>query len=128
MGNRPEIIAAPSALAKFEQERARLLSALSNSGFNKYAETQQAKLKAFADHYKDQIAPLIEAGNKWKEKVLSAFAKIKSWFKQVFVLPIALALKTLEIFIPFIQPSSSKVLQLPNSYRSHSPPFHGVIV
>lgn len=126
MGNKPLVSVAPEVLEQLERERARLLSALGNSGlsklaipsgFSKYLESQQEK-----------FAPFVEAGKKWKEKIFSLLSKVKSWRKKFFVLPLKFVLKHFKIFITFIEPSSGKVLQLPNSYRSHSPPFYGVIV
>ena len=136
MGNKPELIIAPSALAELSQQTARLQSALGNSdltrlavpnGFIEYIDKQQAKLKAVGENFKRIIAPFVEAGKKWKEQINSLLNQFKSWFKKPLVLPLKFLLKPFEIFIAYIEPSSGKALPLPNSYRSTSPPLISLI-
>jgi hypothetical protein len=136
MGNKPEIIVAPSALAELSQQAARLQSALGNSdfsrlavpnGFINYIDNQQEKIKAVSENFKRIIAPFVEAGKKWKEQISSLLSKVKSWRKKLFVLPLRFVLKFFEIFIAYIEPSSGKALPFPNSYRSTSPPLISLI-
>ena len=136
MGNKPEVLIAPSALAELSQQAARLQSALGNSdltrlalpnGFINYIDNQQEKIKALGENFKRIVAPFVEAGKKWKEQINSLLSQIKSWFKKPFVLPIKFLLKPFEIFIAYIEPSSGKALPLPNSYRSTSPPLISLI-
>jgi hypothetical protein len=127
MGNKPEIIIAPSSLAELSQNTARINSLFTNSGFTNYIAKEQKKIEAFVNDYKQKLEPIIEAGNRIKSKLIAAFNQIKSWFKKPFVLPIKFVLKPFEIFIAYIEPSSGKALPLPNSYRSTSPPLSSLI-
>jgi hypothetical protein len=64
---------------------------------------------------------------KLAKQIKNTFAKVKTWVKKLFVKFPSLQLTSAEIPRAQIQPSTGKVLQLPNSYRSHSPPLCSVI-
>lgn len=104
MGNKPEIIVAPSALAELSQNIAKI-----------------------GEHFAKQLEPLVKAGKKLQLQIANAFNKIKDFFKQILVKYLPFDLPLFEIPRAQIQPSNGKVLQLPNSYRSHSPPLCCVI-
>lgn len=104
MGNKPEIIVAPSALAELSQNIAKI-----------------------GEHFAKQLEPLVKAGKKLQLQIANAFNKIKDFFKQILVKYLPFDLPLFEIPTAQIQPSTGKVLQLPNSYRSHSPPLCCVI-
>lgn len=117
MGNRPEIIVAPSALAELSQNITRINLQAANSAVSK-----------LATQIKTAIEPIVKAGKKLKAQVIKAFNKVKDFFKRILVKYLPLEIPLFEIPRAQIQPSTSKGLQLPNSYRSHSPPFCSVIV
>jgi hypothetical protein len=117
MGNRPEIIAAPSALAELSQNITRINLQAANSAVAKLAKQLNKATE-----------PLIKAGKKLQLQIARAFSKVKDFFKQILVKYLPFELPLFEIPRAQIQPSNGKVLQLPNSYRSHSPPFYCVIV
>jgi hypothetical protein len=73
------------------------------------------------------IEKLVKAGKLIKEQFAKAFGKVKDFFKQILVKYLPFDLPLFEIPRAQIQPSTGKVLQLPNSYRSHSPPLCCVI-
>jgi hypothetical protein len=104
MGNKPEIIVAPLALAELSQNIAKI-----------------------GEHFAKQLEPLVKAGKKLQLQIANAFNKIKDFFKQILVKYLPFDLPLFEIPRAQIQPSTGKVLQLPNSYRSHSPPLCCVI-
>jgi hypothetical protein len=104
MGNKPEIIVAPLALAELSQNIAKI-----------------------GEHFAKQLEPLVKAGKKLQLQIANAFNKIKDFFKQIIVKYLPFDLPLFEIPKAQIQPSNGKVLQLPNSYRSHSPPLCCVI-
>lgn len=145
MGNYPEALVAPLVIAEFQQNAANIQKALEKSGFNNFVNTLKensekiqnafahspaiknliqesqdfaAKLKAVFE--KSEIAKLAKQINK-------TFAKVKTWAKKLFVKYLLLQLPLAEIPKAQIQPSSGKALKLPNSFRSHSPPFYSVI-
>lgn len=123
MGIKPEVIVAPSVMAEFAQRAASYQKAFSLSPameiFVKQSQDFQSKLKAAFN--KSGIAKLMK-------QIKNTFAKVKTWVKKLFVKYLPIALPLFEIPRAQIQPSSGKSLQLPNSYRSHSPPFSCVIV
>ena len=104
MGNKPEIIVAPLALAELSQNIAKI-----------------------GEHFAKQLEPLVKAGKKLQLQIANAFNKIKDFFKQILVKYLPFDLPLFEIPRAQIQLSTGKVLQLPNSYRSHSPPLCCVI-
>jgi hypothetical protein len=122
MGIKPEVIVAPSALAEFAQKAATIQKAFALSPamqtFVKQTQDFQNKLKAAYD--KSGIAKLAK-------QIKNTFAKVKTWVKKLFVKYLPLQLPLAEIPRAQIQPSTGKVLQLPNSYRSQSPPLCSVI-
>ena len=122
MGIKPEVIVAPSALAEFAQKAATIQKAFALSPamqtFVKQTQDFQNKLKAAYD--KSGIAKLAK-------QIKNTFEKVKTWVKKLFVKYLPIALPLFEIPRAQIQPSTGKVLQLPNSYRSHSPPLCSVI-
>jgi len=122
MGIKPEVIVAPSAFAELAQRAASFQKAFALSPametFVKQTQDFQNKLKAAYD--KSGIAKLAK-------QIKNTFAKVKTWVKKLFVKYLPIALPLADIPRPQIPPSSGKALQLPNSYRSHSPPFCSVI-
>jgi len=116
MGNRPKVICAPSVLAELSQNITRINLQAANSAVAKLAK-QLNKV----------TEPLIKAGKKLQLQITKAFGKIKDFFKQTLARYLPFELPLFEIPRAHIQPSTGKVLQLPNSYRSHSPPFFCVI-
>ena len=131
MGIKSGVIVAPSAFAELEQRAATLQKAFVNQSFQnlfshspaidtflKQSEAFVARIKAAYD--KSGIAKLTK-------QVKNTFAKVKTWVKKLFVKYLPIALPLADIPRPQIPPSSGKALQLPNSYRSHSPPFCSVI-
>ncbi len=122
MGIKPEVIVAPSAFADLAQRAATFQKAFALSPametFVKQSQDFQSKLKAAFD--KSGIAKLAK-------QIKNTFAKAKEFFKQKLFKFLPIVLPLLEIPRVSIQPSSGKSLQLPNSYRSHSPPLYSVI-
>jgi len=122
MGIKPEVIVAPSAFAELAQRAASFQKAFALTPametFVKQTQDFQNKLKAAYD--KSGIAKLAK-------QIKNTFAKVKTWVKKLFVKYLPIALPLADIPRPQIPPSSGKALQLPNSYRSHSPPFCSVI-
>jgi hypothetical protein len=86
--------------------------------FIKESQNIAAKLKAFYEN--SGLAKLAK-------QIKNTFAEVKTWVKKLFVKYLPLQLPLVEIPRAQIQPSTGKVLQLPNSYRSHSPPLCSVI-
>lgn len=127
MGNRPEIIFAPSVLADLSQQAARLQAAFESSGINQFVNETKTKLEQFQKLIKPDIEKLVKAGKRIQLQITKAFGKVKDFFKQTLVRYLPFELALFEIPRAHIQPSSGKVLQLPNSYRSHSPPLCCVI-
>ena len=128
MGNKPEVILAPSVLAEFEQRAARFKAVLDSSGLNKLIEETKVKLEQVQKLVKPYTQSLIAAGERLKQQVSKAFNETKTWVKKFFVKYFPIVLQLVEILRAQIQPSSGKALQLPNSFRSHSPPLCSVIV
>ena len=128
MGNRPEVICAPSVLAELSQQAARLQAAFESSGINQFVNETKSKLEQFQKLISPAIEQIVKAGNKLKQQVSKAFNKVKDFFQRILVKYLPLELPLFEISRAQIQPSTGKVLQLPNSYRSHSPPLNSVIV
>ena len=122
MGIKPEVIVAPAALAEFAQKVATFQKAFATSpamqNFIKESQNIAAKLKAVYEN--SGLAKLAK-------QIKNTFAEVKTWVKKLFVKYLPLQLPLVEIPRAQIQPSTGKVLQLPNSYRSHSPPLCSVI-
>ena len=123
MGIKPNVTIAPSALAELAQKAATIQKAFAFSPamqtFVKQTQDFQNKLKAAYD--KSGIAKLAK-------QIKNTFAQVKTWVNKLFVKYLPLQLPLAEIPRAQIQPSTRKVLQLPNSFRSHSPPLCSVIV
>ena len=123
MGIKPEVIVAPSAMAELAQRAATFQKAFALSpAMQTFIEQSQDfanKLKAIYES-----SGLAKLAKQFK----NIFAKVKTWVKKLFVKYLPIALPLFEIPRAQIQPSSGKSLQLPNSYRSHSPPLNSVIV
>jgi len=123
MGIKPEVIVAPSALAEFAQKAATFQKAFATSpamqNFIKESQNIGAKLKTVYEN--SGLAKLAK-------QIKNTFAEVKTWVKKLFVKYLPLQLPLVEIPRAQIQPSTGKVLQLPNSFRSHSPPLCSVIV
>ena len=128
MGIKPEVILAPSVLAEFEQRAARFKAVLDSSGLNKLIEETKVKLEQVQKLVKPYTQSLIAAGERLKQQVSKAFNETKTWVKKFFVKYFPIVLQLVEILRAQIQPSSGKALQLPNSFRSHSPSLCSVIV
>ena len=116
MGNRPEITSTPLALAELSQNITRINLQAANSAVARLAK-QLNKV----------TEPLVRAGKKLQLQIANAFNKVRDFFKQILVKYLPFDLPLFEIPRAQIQPSTGKVLQLPNSYRSHSPPLYSVI-
>ena len=127
MGNRPEVIRAPQAFADLAQNAARFQAAFESSAINQLLNETKAKLEQFQKLMQPEIEKIVEAGKLIKQHFVNAFGKVKTWVKKLFVKYLPLQLPLAEIPRAHIQPSTGKVLQLPNSYRTHSPPLCGVI-
>ena len=132
MGIKSGVIVAPSAFADLAQRAATFQKAFALSPametFVKQSQDFQSKLKAAWD--KSGIAKLAldKSGiAKLAKQIKNTFAKVKTWVKKLFVKYLPIALSLFEIPRAEIKPSSGKSLQLPNSYRSHSPPLFSVI-
>ena len=119
MGNKPEIIFAPSALAELSQNITKL---------SEHFAKQLEPLQKIGVQFAQQLEPLIKAGKKLQLQITKAFSNVKDFFKQILVKYLPFDLPLFEIPRAQIQPSNGKVLQLPNSYHSHSPPLCCVIV
>jgi hypothetical protein len=116
MGNRPQVIVAPLALAELSQNITRINLQAANSAVAKLAKQLNKATE-----------PLVKAGKKLQLQIARAFSKVKDFFRQILVKYLPFELPLFEIPRAQIQPSKGKVLQLPNSYRSHSPPLCCVI-
>jgi len=119
MGNKPEVIFAPSALAELSQNITKI---------GEHFAKQFEPLAKLGEQFAQQLEPLIKAGKKLQLQITKAFGKVKDLFKQTLARYLPFELPLFEIPRAHIQPSTGKVLQLPNSYRSHSPPLCSVIV
>lgn len=141
MGIKSGVIVAPLISAEFAQKAATFQKAFALSPametFVKQSQDFQSKLKAAFDTTgieklkaaldKSGIEKIVKAGKLIAAQFTKAFAKAKDFIKQKLVKFIPIALPLFEIPRAHIQPSSGKSLQLPNSYRSHSPPLYSVI-
>lgn len=141
LGLRPAVIVAPSAFAELAQRAATFQKAFALSPametFVKQSQDFQSKLKAAFDTTgieklkaaldKSGIEKIVKAGKLIAAQFTKVFAKAKDFIKQKLVKFIPIALPLRENPRPQIEPSSGKSLQLPNSYRSHSPPLYSVI-
>ena len=127
MGNRPEVICAPSVLAELSQQAARLQAAFESSGINKLVNETKLKLEQFQKLIEPDISKIVKAGKILRLQITKAFGRVKDLFKQTLARYLPFELPLFEIPRAHIQPSTGKVLQLPNSYRTHSPPLCSVI-
>ncbi len=123
MGIKPEVILAPSVYAELAQRAATMQKAFALSPamqrFISQAQDFQDKLKAWYEN--SGLAKLAK-------QIKNTFEGVKTWVKKSFVKYFPIVLQLVEIPRAQIQPSSGKALQLPNSFRSHSPPLYSVIV
>jgi hypothetical protein len=122
MGIKPEVIVAPSAYAELAQRAATIQKVFATSPAmqNFIKESQDIAVKLKAVYENSGLAKLAK-------QIKDTFAEVKTWVKKLFVKYLPLQLPLVEIPRAQIQPSTGKVLQLPNSYRSHSPPLCSVI-
>ena len=127
MGIKSGVIVAPSAFVELAQRAATFQAAFESSGVIKFANETKIKLEQFGKLIQPEIQKLVKAGNLLKQQIGTAFANVKTWVKKLFVKYLPIALPLADIPRPQIPPSTNKALQLPNSYRSHSPPFCSVI-
>ena len=122
MGIKPEVIVAPSVYAELAQRAATMQKAFALSpamqSFITQTQDIQDKLKAW--HKTSGLAKLAK-------QIKNTFEGVKTWVKKLFVKYLPIVLPIAEIPRAQIQPSSGKALQLPNSFRSHSPPLYSVI-
>ena len=122
MGIKPEVIVAPSAYAELAQRAATMQKAFALSpamqSFITQAQDIQDKLKAWYEN--SGLAKLAK-------QIKNTFEGVKTWVKKFFVKYFPIVLQLVEIPRAQIQPSSGKASQLPNSFRSHSPPLYSVI-
>ena len=131
LGLRPEVIVAPSFFVELEQRAATMQNTLVNHAFKSLFSHSPA-IDAFLKQNKAFVSSIKAAFDKSNitkliKQMRNTFAKAKTWVKKLFVKYVAIALPLFEIPRPQIPPSSGKALQLPNSYRSHSPPLYSVI-
>jgi len=121
-GLTPEIFAAPVAFADLAQRAASFQKALAISP------AMQSLIKE-SQAFADKVKKIYEKSGlaKLAKQIKNTFAEVKTWVKKLFVKYLPFALPITEIPRAQIQPSFGKVLQLANSYRSHSPPFYSVI-
>jgi len=130
MGLRPDVIVAPQAFAEINQVAAHFAEKIETvkkalelspamQNFIKESQDIAAKLKAVYEN--SGLA-------KFAKQIKNTFAEVKTWVKKLFVKYLPLQLPLAEIPRAQIRPSTGKVLQLPNSFRSHSPPLNSVIV
>ena len=131
LGLRPAVIVAPSFFAELEQRAATLQKAFVNQAFQNlfnHSPAIDAFLKQGEAFVKTIKAAYDKSGiAKLTKQIKNTFAKAKDYLKQKLVKFLPIALPLFEIPRPQIPPSSGKALQLPNSYRSHSPPLYSVI-
>jgi len=122
MGNKPEVIVAPSVMVEFAQRAASMQKALALS-------PAMQTLIEQAQDFKNKLKKIYESSGlaKLAKQFKNTFAKVKTWVKKLFVKYLPIALPLSNIPRAHIQPSLGKSLQLPNSYRSHSPPLCSVI-
>ena len=131
LGLRPEVIVAPSFFVELEQRAATMQNTLVNHAFKSLFSHSPA-IDAFLKQSKAFVKTIKAAYDKsgiakLTKQIKNTFAKAKDFFKQKLVKFLPIALPLFEIPRPQIPPSSGKALQLPNSYRSHSPPLYSVI-
>lgn len=126
-GLTPEIFIAPVAFAELTQRAASFQKAFNRSPIVEIAKQMQSNIDAAAKVLQPAIKQLVKAGNLLKQQIGTAFGKVKTWVKKLFVKYLPIALPLFEIPRTQIQPSFGKALQLANSYRSHSPPISCVI-
>jgi hypothetical protein len=91
------------------------------------AKQMQSNIGAAAKALQPAIKQLVKAGNILKQHFATAFGKVKTFFKSRLTKYLPIALPIAATPRAQIQPSFGKVLQLANSYRSHSPPISCVI-
>ena len=127
MGLRPQIISTPQAFADLAQNAARFQAAFESSAIVQITKQMQNNINAASKILQPAIKQLVKAGNLLKQQIGTAFGKVKTWVKKLFVKYLPIALPLFEIPRAQIQPSFGKALKLANSYRSHSPPFYSVI-
>ena len=128
MGIKPEVIVAPSAVAQLSQQAARLQAAFESSGITQFVNETKTKLEQIQKLIQPDIEKIVKAGKAITEQFNKVFGKVKDFFKQTLVKYLPFDLPLFKIPRAQIQPSTGKGLQLPNSYRSHSPPIYSVIV
>ena len=127
MGLRPQIISTPQAFAELSQNAARFQAAFESSAIVQIAKQMQNNIDAASKILQPAIKQLVKAGNLLKQQIVKAFGKVKTWVKKLFVKYLPIALPLADIPRQQIPPSTGKASWLPNSYRSHSPPFCSVI-
>jgi hypothetical protein len=122
MGIRPE------AFAEFSQRAANLQKALALSpGMQSFIEESQKRHEQLQKILNPHLAQIVKACEIITAQFKKAVHKVKDFFKSKIVKYLTIALPLWQMPRAQIEPSSGKSLQLPNSYRSHSPPFFCVI-
>lgn len=113
LGNRPELIGAPSILAELSQRSASINLLFDNPSINKLVKQLEQRLE-----------PLIKAANFMQEKIARFFGKVKPLLRKYLLFIHQELANLLPVFVEKI---FYRLLQLPNSYRSQSPPINCVI-
>ena len=127
LGLRPAVIVAPSAFAELAQRAASFQKIFESSAITQIAKQMQSNIDAASKILQPAIAQIVKAGKLMKLQFNKSFAKVWDYFKPRFVKYLPISLPLWKIPRPQIEPSSGKSSQLPNSYRSHSPPLYSVI-
>lgn len=134
MGISSKVIVSPSVMADFAQRVTSMQKALALSPamqtFVNQTQDFHNKLKAtYESSGLAKLKAIYESSGlaKLAKQFKNTFAKVKTWVKKLFVKYLPIALPLSNIPRAHIQPSFGKSLQLPNSYRSHSPPLYSVI-
>jgi hypothetical protein len=113
MGNKPQISVAPSALADLAHKSASYQLLLHNPEINRLVAILEKRLE-----------PLIKAAKIMQEKIARFFGKVKPLLRKYLLF----IHQELQNILPVIvEKIFYRLLLLPNSYRSHSPPFYSVI-
>ena len=112
--NRPELIVAPSILAELSQRSASIKLLFDNPNINKLVTQLQIA-----------VEPIVKAAKLMQKQIAKAFGKVKPLLRKYLLFIHQDWQNTLPVFVEKI---FYRLLLLPNSYRSHSPPINCVIV
>ena len=113
MGNKPQIIVAPSALADLAHKSASYKLLFNNPETDKLVAMLENRLETF-----------FKAAKLMQEKIAKFFGKVKPLIRKYLLF----IHQELQNILPVIvEKIFYRLLLLPNSYRSHSPPICSVI-